>query len=90
MNNYREVIIHSKPTEFETINLSHGGTFTTDNAQYICNLTTKKSDEDVIAYAKAKCADKGLELGTINEVTTKQGGFYAGAKEFKKAIHDWK
>jgi hypothetical protein len=89
MNNYREVIIFAKPTKFETIKLMHGGEYTSNNAKYICNLTTSKADSDVIAYGVSECKKIGLELGSITEVSTKKGGFYAGAKEHKKVVYDY-
>ncbi len=86
MSNYREVVIFTKPTEFKTINLMHGGQYTSGNEKYICNLTTQQSDAEIIAYGVKKCKEIGCELGTITEVSTKAGGFYAGAKEHKKEI----
>ena len=88
MTEYREVIIFTKATEFTTTKLSNGGEFTSNNAEYICNLTTRQEDDEIIAYGVKAAGKMGLELGLIQVVSTQGTGFYAGAKALEKEIYN--
>ena len=77
MSQSRKVAIFSKPTEFNTINLSGGGTYTSDNAELICVCTLTGDNGDVIESARALAKAKGFELGNVQEVAMTDSGHYA-------------
>lgn len=85
-----KVLIFSKPTEFDTINLSGGGQYTSDNSKHVCSYSTSQSDIDVIAYAKAECEKNGLELGSVQEVSLNGNGFYASANRHERELYNYK
>ena len=84
----RTIRAYSKPTSTKTIELSSGGTYTSEEGvESVFYGYSSKSDKEIIEQCKLKCASIGLELGYISEIGTHQTGFYAGAQFEVKRIY---
>lgn len=87
-----KVLIFSKPTEFNTIKLSGGGQYVSDNSKHVCSYSysSNHSDAEIIDFAKAECKRQGFELGSVQEVSTKTNGFYVNADCHERDLYNYK